>query len=116
MDIHKLDDRVRNELINLERQLHPECDDSFVKTLSELAPPLSHLRVFVGAWRPIRRYNCVVNRNGQEITYTVDYFKEEESMLKIQQNGWKLSNFVDRMWIRYFRVKRNFLDRGFLDW
>uniref|UniRef100_A0A915N3G9 NR LBD domain-containing protein n=1 Tax=Meloidogyne javanica TaxID=6303 RepID=A0A915N3G9_MELJA len=97
MDIHKLDNRVKNEIIILEKQLHPECGDTFVKKLNELAPPISHLRIFVGAW----------------VNYIVDYFKDEESMLKVQQKGWKLSNFVDRMWIRYFRFKRNFLDRVF---
>ncbi|CAK5015994.1 unnamed protein product [Meloidogyne enterolobii] len=116
MDIHKLDNRVKNEIIILEKQLHPECGDTFVKKLNELAPPISHLRIFVGAWRPLRRYNCVVDRSGQEVNYIVDYFKDEESLLKVQQKGWKLSNFVDRMWIRYFRFKRNFLDRGFLEW
>ena len=52
----------------------------------------------------------------KQINYIVDYYKAEESMLKINQKGWKLSNFVDRMWIRYFRFKRSFLDRPFLDW
>uniref|UniRef100_A0A915N2W3 NR LBD domain-containing protein n=1 Tax=Meloidogyne javanica TaxID=6303 RepID=A0A915N2W3_MELJA len=114
MDVHKLDNRVKNEIIILEKQLHPECEDTFVKRLNELAPPISHLRIFVGAWRPLRRYNCVVDRGGQEVNYIVDYLKDEESMLKVQQKGWKLSNFVDRMWIRYFRFKRNFLDRDYV--
>uniref|UniRef100_A0A915LS91 Ovule protein n=1 Tax=Meloidogyne javanica TaxID=6303 RepID=A0A915LS91_MELJA len=86
-------------------------DMEFFPYWQDMAPPISHLRIFVGAWRPLRRYNCVVDRGGQEVNYIVDYFKDEESMLKVQQKGWKLSNFVDRMWIRYFRFKRNFLDR-----
>ncbi|KAF7635276.1 hypothetical protein Mgra_00005245 [Meloidogyne graminicola] len=78
------------------------------------------------SWRPLRRYNCLVDRDGQEvniktrlspysliINYIVDYYKVDESMLKFKQKGLKFSNFVDRFWIRYFRFKRSFLDRAF---
>ncbi|KAF7640087.1 hypothetical protein Mgra_00000531 [Meloidogyne graminicola] len=127
MDIHKLDKRVKNELISLEKLLHPECKEPVIKKLNELAPPIFHLRIFIGSWRPLRRYNCLVDRDGQEvniktrlspriINYIVDYYKVDESMLKFKQKGLKFSNFVDRFWIRYFRFKRSFLDRAFLDW